>query len=554
MAEIVGSLFGVTPEDYQQARQAQADKMALDFAKLDPFESARFAIGRGAYGLAGALGGALGAQDPELQLISARNAIAKQIDMSNPDSIMMGMKELQRLGDVQGQLQLMQIADVSLKRADEQRRRAQTIEAEKQAALAQKIARGAYVPGKEVKENLGESTVGTEALGLPKVVGTTQPTYDVSRVAPQLQLLGAAGRAELTGIYKVAEEAAKVDKAQAEAILKQAQAQFAPESELAKLRQNVAEADYKVAQARKEEAYAQNAPERAKAETDKAVAEAFQEKVKADFAERMAKIGFDKTTWEVKNLQSQISDRAKKLGIDQMVANATVAEKMAQLQKILTDLPTDARKLINESATAAATSRQAATQFADLATRIQAAEGGKGAFTTASEWLARATGRQDEWTQIRSEYTRLRNTVAIKALPPGPATDKDIALALKGIPPENANAEILSSFLRGLAKMQEVESSVANAKTDWLAQNNGLLTRVDKAIRVGDYVARPGESFEELSTRIAKDVNSRLTGTSEDARRAALIGQIPAGSPSTNLPATQAATLNRADSIIRGGK
>lgn len=133
MAEIVGSLFGVTPEDYQQARQAQADKMALDFAKLDPFQSARFAIGRGAYGLAGALGGALGAQDPELQLISARNAISKQIDYNDPASIMQGVQSLSQAGDTVG---AMQLADVARKLQSEM---AQTFQrtAAGRASLAQ---------------------------------------------------------------------------------------------------------------------------------------------------------------------------------------------------------------------------------------------------------------------------------------------------------------------------------------------------------------------------------------------------------------------------------
>lgn len=133
MAEIVGSLFGVTPEDYQQARQAQADKMALDFAKLDPFQSARFAIGRGAYGLAGALGGALGAEDPQLQLISARNAISKQIDYNDPASIMQGVQSLSQAGDTVG---AMQLADVARKLQSEM---AQTFQrtAAGQASLAQ---------------------------------------------------------------------------------------------------------------------------------------------------------------------------------------------------------------------------------------------------------------------------------------------------------------------------------------------------------------------------------------------------------------------------------
>jgi hypothetical protein len=109
MAEIVQSLFGVTPESYQQAQQQRADAQALQFARLDPFQQANFAIGRGANMLGGAIGGALGGQDPELQRISMRQQIARQIDLTNPESIQEGMAMLQQAGDTVGLQQLAQI-------------------------------------------------------------------------------------------------------------------------------------------------------------------------------------------------------------------------------------------------------------------------------------------------------------------------------------------------------------------------------------------------------------------------------------------------------------
>jgi hypothetical protein len=94
MATIVDTLFGVSPERLEQQRAADADARALQYAKLDPFEQANFAIGRGAYGLAGALGGALGGQDPELQRVTMRQQVAGQIDYTNEDSIRQGMARL----------------------------------------------------------------------------------------------------------------------------------------------------------------------------------------------------------------------------------------------------------------------------------------------------------------------------------------------------------------------------------------------------------------------------------------------------------------------------
>jgi hypothetical protein len=106
MATIVDTLFGVSPERLEQQRAAAADARALAFAKLDPFQQANFAIGRGASGLAGALGGALGGQDPELQRVTMRQQIARQINPSDPATIQQGIAAMQQAGDTEGAMLL----------------------------------------------------------------------------------------------------------------------------------------------------------------------------------------------------------------------------------------------------------------------------------------------------------------------------------------------------------------------------------------------------------------------------------------------------------------
>jgi hypothetical protein len=97
--DIVQSLFGVTPQGYQQQQADMAGQQAMQYARLDPFQQANYAIGRGAYGLAGALGGALGGQDPELQKISQRQALLGMIDPTNPDSYAQAIQAALQSGD-----------------------------------------------------------------------------------------------------------------------------------------------------------------------------------------------------------------------------------------------------------------------------------------------------------------------------------------------------------------------------------------------------------------------------------------------------------------------
>jgi hypothetical protein len=106
MADIVQSLFGITPEMYQQSQQARADQQAMQYAKLSPFEQANFAIGRGANMLGGAAGRALGGEDPELARISMRQQIARQLNPNDPTSIQQAISALSQAGDGQGAMML----------------------------------------------------------------------------------------------------------------------------------------------------------------------------------------------------------------------------------------------------------------------------------------------------------------------------------------------------------------------------------------------------------------------------------------------------------------
>jgi len=106
MAEpnIVGSLFGVTPELYQEQRDLMRQKQAMEFAQQDPRTQATYAFGRAGQQLGQAFGGLMGAEDPQMRLISQRNALAKQFDVSTPEGLAQYGQALQQAGDTQGAL------------------------------------------------------------------------------------------------------------------------------------------------------------------------------------------------------------------------------------------------------------------------------------------------------------------------------------------------------------------------------------------------------------------------------------------------------------------
>ena len=118
MAEpnIVGSLFGVTPELYQEQRDLMRQKQAMAFAQQDPRAQATFGLYRAGQQVGQALGGLMGAEDPQMRLISQRNALAQQFDVSTPEGLAQYASALQQVGDTQGAVE---VANISRKAASE---------------------------------------------------------------------------------------------------------------------------------------------------------------------------------------------------------------------------------------------------------------------------------------------------------------------------------------------------------------------------------------------------------------------------------------------------
>jgi hypothetical protein len=107
MAEsIMSGLFGITPEGYQAQQNRQALAQSAELGQLDPFASARTSLIYGGRQLAGALG----AQDPQLRIISARNSILRGTNMNDPNALQSASSQLSQIGDVQGAMQLSNLA------------------------------------------------------------------------------------------------------------------------------------------------------------------------------------------------------------------------------------------------------------------------------------------------------------------------------------------------------------------------------------------------------------------------------------------------------------
>jgi hypothetical protein len=355
-------------------------------------------------------------------------------------------------------------------------------------------------------------------------IAKTDPIKAYNALTPLVAALGKEGQDMLASVSGAEKTAAEIDSAVAAAIIAKANAT--------------------------------NAAENAKADAQLKAANAAKAKTEAEFAVRqeLGKLALNKAN--IANLNNQIADRSAQRNIDRQRLALETTAKIAEIQAKGMEIPEHAQKLVNESATSATANKLAAEQQLSLATQLEQMGGGYGTATSAADFLRKATGNQSPMTQLRNDYARMRNSAAIKSLPPGVATDKDIELALKGIPPENADARVMASFLRGMAKANDMNAALDNAKTDWLTSNKGQLGRARTGFIAGDFAVKAGESYGDFSSRVSKTIAEKYKTPAQKieeagVRSAALI-------PTKDVPPAAARPVSsirsQADAILSGGR
>ena len=244
-------------------------------------------------------------------------------------------------------------------------------------------------------------------------------------------------------------------------------------------------------------------------DANKASADAINASIEAQFAAPKAKAELAKFKAETSNQYSQINDRASRLQLDRTRLNADIANISSQIAQRGSELPASALTLVNEASINSVVASNAASKSEELATKLETQGGGAGRFSPAM-WWNDTFGTESAWADARREYVRLRNSAAVKSLPPGPATDKDIDLALKGFPTEKADAATLASFLRGQAKLQRLEATSEQLKSEWVSQNKHAGTAMSDMVINGVRVAK-GVTFPEFMKQNAQKMTDTQT-------------------------------------------
>jgi hypothetical protein len=197
MAEtnIVAGLFGMNPQMYERQLYQQDLQQGYNLAQLDPGAAARAQLPAGIGQIGRGFAGAMGVQDPQLQMISQTNQLMQGLNLRDPQSLEAAAVQANQMGNTQLAFKLLELADNA-------QLRAQQAQTQRQTSLAQLVAQQAYRSGTPERPQMldvqEQQQMADQGTPMPENIAATAPSYDIRRVAPQLQALGAPGLAQLT--------------------------------------------------------------------------------------------------------------------------------------------------------------------------------------------------------------------------------------------------------------------------------------------------------------------------------------------------------------------
>jgi hypothetical protein len=89
------------------------------------------------------------------------------------------------------------------------------------------------------------------------------------------------------------------------------------------------------------------------------------------------------------------------------------------------------------------------------------------------EFFRRTFGKENELSALRTQFNNTINNAVLQSLPPGVASDKDIAIAMGGWPAGTSNPEFIAAYLRVMRGVQGYKYAQTLYRARYMQQNRG---------------------------------------------------------------------------------
>ena len=236
-----------------------------------------------------------------------------------------------------------------------------------------------------------------------------------------------------------------------------------------------------------------------------------------------ANVAPTKVSTDIANVQSQINERASRLGLDRDKLTSDMQLELTKLAAKNAELPEFVAKDVTSATADSLAAQQSANRMTSLADQIEKASTdlGGGVEAKAGELWKKTFGSQNDLTRIRAEYNRIVTPAAMaayKTVASGSTSDKDIETAMTGVPKDTDSPERMAQFLRGAAKLQVYDSVLNNAKSEWL-QSVRTLGKTSKDIEIDGVKVPAGTTFKNFADQfVAKKVGDQTAAATLQSR------------------------------------
>jgi hypothetical protein len=113
-------------------------------------------------------------------------------------------------------------------------------------------------------------------------------------------------------------------------------------------------------------------------------------------------------------------------------------------------------------------------------------------------------------TALKKDYIRINNSEAVKYLPKGSASDKDVKFAREGLMSEKANPEQFRKAVEAMARLNTLDATYQEAQAAWVSRNGNIGDARREISVLGDIVPK-GTGFREWWKKSGSSLSSGQT-------------------------------------------
>lgn len=192
-------------------------------------------------------------------------------------------------------------------------------------------------------------------------------------------------------------------------------------------------------------------------------------KINAETAQKALNLDQSEFNWQVTDTARLRSIQEEDNAIQRSIAET---KKLAE-QNRQTDLSVFAQKSIDAAVSESNNARSRGLQAMSLAKRYEIVQPAAGFGGTALSAFNDFLGTQGDADLLKREFNGFVNNSVMLSLPPGAASDSDVALARSGYPDARYNAEQIQKYLNGVAKSSAIVSEYEKRRAEYISKNKG---------------------------------------------------------------------------------